>query len=465
MGRVTAMATITQILSIAHSGMTVSQAQAALVARNLANASTPGYAHEVLPVYPQLGTNGVGSGDPVAMRSFVVERSLAAATGRSNYYQSQLGHLSAAEAATNELDGTGLGKSFADFQEALSLASANPGGSVERQQVLAAAAALGDGFSVARAQLDQAASGAKEQAEVAATHVNQLSSQIAGLNARIRAARPGDELNGLMSMRSDLVQQLSGLVGLNVLQRPDGTIQLSTSGGRTIVEDAQAATLAVMAGGPPPRLIVSFVKEDGSRLPATGSLGGQLGGIVDSYDSVLSPAKTRLDEMAFSFMSTFNDTHKAGFDLDGTAGGDFFELPADAEGAAGAVKLSANIAGHPERVAAAADAALVPGDNQNLTTLIGLVGDAPVLADGSSLRAAWSAVGDSVSNSLVQAEAGVDLEQGSLDQLTNLLASEEGVNPDEEFARMSQATTALEAATRIIQVVQTMNDTVIAMMG
>lgn len=459
------MATITQILSIAQSGLTVSQAQAALVARNLANASTPGYAHEILPAYPQIGANGVTSGDPIAMRSFIVERSLAAATGRSNYYQSQLGHLAAAEAATSELDGVGLGKSFADFQSALSLASANPGGAIERQQVLAAAAALGDSFSVAHTQLDQAASGAKGQAEVVATHVNQLSSQIAGLNARIRAARPGEELNGLMTMRADLVHQLSAFVGVNVLQRPDGTIQLSTSGGRTIVEDAHAATLAVMAGGPPPRLIVSFVKEDGTRLPATGSLGGQLGGIVDSYDSVLAPAKTRLDEMAFSFMSTFNDAHKAGFDLDGNAGGDFFELPADADGASAAVRLSANITGHPERIAAAADASLVPGDNQNLTALIGLVGDAPVLADGSSLRAAWSAVGDNVSNSLVQARAGVDLEQGSLDQLTNLLASEEGVNADEEFAKLSQATTALEAATRVIQVVQTMNDTVIAMMG
>jgi hypothetical protein len=52
------MSSITAILSSARSGMMVSQAQAALVSRNIANAQTPGYVHEILPISAALGGLG-----------------------------------------------------------------------------------------------------------------------------------------------------------------------------------------------------------------------------------------------------------------------------------------------------------------------------------------------------------------------------------------------------------------------
>src|SRR5262245_19855035 len=144
--------------------MSVAQTAAALVSRNIANAQTPGYAREILPIAAALGGLGVTSGPPVAMRAALLERALQGANGRAGFYDSQVAHLTIAEEAVNDLDGVGLGKSLDDFRAALSALSANPSGDGERRELLRQGAALGASFAATREQLDDAAQGARDEA-------------------------------------------------------------------------------------------------------------------------------------------------------------------------------------------------------------------------------------------------------------------------------------------------------------
>jgi len=178
---------------------------------------------------------------------------------------------------------------------------------------------------------------------------------------------------------------------------------------------------------------------------------------------VAVPAVARVDELAYSFMDVFNQAHRSGFNLNGGTGYDFFELPATAAGAASQLNLSRDVDGHPENIGAAADAAGVPGDNTNANVLQGILSQNGVVADGSSVMDAYTTLGLSVSQTLVRNQDGASLEQGSLDQLQNLLASQTGVSIDEELIHITQANTALNASNTVLQQLQNMTDTVLSL--
>lgn len=460
------MATLQSILSAARSGMSVSQTAAGLVSRNIANAQTPGYAREILPIAAALGGLAVTSGPPVAMRAALLERALQGANGRVGYHESQSRHLSIAEAALNDLDGTGLGARLDDFREALSSLSANPSGTAERSTLLSQANTLGASFASTRRQLDQAASGTRDEAVATTAKVNSLAAEIAQIDQRIKSARPGEEINTYLARRSALVGTLSGLVDVDVRQRTDGTLHVSTAGGRSLVEGGEASKMVVEIGQPPARaLTVSFERPDGSRLAAiSGSeLGGELGGLVKAHDETLAPALEKLDKLAFDLMNAFNAQHANGFTPSGAQGGDFFTPPATADGAASRMTLVAGI--QPGDVAASTNAASGAGDNTNVLALYGLLTETGALPDGSSVNDFWRGIGSDVSHAQADAKAGAAFETGSRDQIENLLASETGVSIDEEMFQLTQAQTALEASTRVISEAQKMTDTVLSLVG
>jgi len=459
------MTTLQHILSITNSGLQTSQAVVASASRNIANANTPGYAHETLPLSSQLGGLGVVAGTAIASRNALLEQGIAATSARLGFYQSQTNQLDSMELAFNDLDGTGLGISMRDFESAVSAVAANPASITDRGQMLESARSLAATFASTRESVARAANDANEQAVSIAQEINSLAQQVAQLNSRIRSARPGEERNSLISQRAAVIDSIGGRIGVDVVPRSDGTVSLISSSGRPIVDSTFPATLAVNVSPPPAsEARVEFVGEGDTRLPA-GSVGGELGGLVEFHNDIAQPALERIDELAYSFMDAFNEAHRSGFTLNGATGYDFFDLPSGAQGAASKVALSRDVDGHPENIAAAADLAAIPGDNTNALVLQGILSQDGVMADGSSVVNAWETLGSSVSHTLLRTQAGVDLEQASLDQLENLLASETGVNIDEELIRVTQANTALSAANTVLQELQTMTDTILGMVG
>jgi len=459
------MTTLQHILSTAHSGMTAAQATVASASRNISNANTPGYAHEVLPLIAQLGGLAVSTGSPYGVRNVLLERGLAATASRLGFYDGQLPYLQVTEIATNDLDGNGLGISMRDFETSLSALAANPASMTDRTQALQSARTLGAAFAVSRERMSINASDVARQAESIASTVNGLAAEVAQLNQRIRAASPGEDRNSLLARRSAVIQELSTSVGVDAIPHSDGTVTLMTASGRPLVDSTFPSHIQVNVSAPPDsQLDVVMTRDNGSTTEPL-HLGGKLGGLVEFYNDVAIPAIQRVDEMAYSFMDAFNQAHRAGFNLNGGTGYDFFEQPASVSGAAAAMNLSRDVDGHPENIGTAIDPAGIPGDNTNAITLQGILSQSGVMADGSSVMEAWEALGTTVSAAVIQAAAGASLEQGSYDQLSNMLAVEEGVSIDEELIRVTTANTALEASNTVLQQLQTMTDTILAMVG
>lgn|GEM_PF-1754986 len=459
------MATINSIFTTARSGITVAQTAASLVARNLANQQTPGYAREILPIAAALGGLGVSAGASVGMRATLLERALQTATGRTSFHESQVNHLTLAETAVNDLDGVGLGSDIEDFRTAIAALAANPSGTSEREQMLSTGRSLGASFASTRSQLDASASNVRSEAVSVAGQVSDLASQIARIDQRVRSARPGEERNTYVTQRAALVGTLSSLVDVDVRTNDDGTIRVSTAGGRTLVEGGSASRMVVeSAGSPTQELTVSF-ERDGVKLAAmAGSqVGGALGGLIAAHEDTLMPAVQQLDALAFDFVNTFNATHAAGFTATGAPGGAFFATPTSTAGAAASVALASLLkAGD---IAGASDPSAGVGDNSNLLILADIAGQGGTLASGTSLPASWRGISTLVSRALVNAQDGAEFEASSRDQLQNLLASETGVSIDEEMFNLTLAQTALEASSKVIAAAQQMTDTVLSLVG
>ncbi|PIE17283.1 MAG: flagellar hook-associated protein FlgK [Proteobacteria bacterium] len=456
------MPTIQHILSVAQSSLQASQSAVAVANNNISNVNTPGWAREVLPLQAALGNMGVATSDPTALRNALLERSLGATSGRLGFFQTQVDHLSQLEAATNDLDGNGLGVALADFGAALANASANPGGSVERDQILQAARTLSGAFKTTRSQLDQGREAALADAEALASRANALAAEIAELNTRIQATA-GSDANGLVARRSDLVGQLSSLVGVHSVRRSDGSVHLETAGGRPLVEAGFASRLRVQVNGDVPEIVVE--KAQGQVLEMIGEIGGEIGGALEVYSDRVTPTVDKLDEMAYAFMEAFNSVHEAGFNLNGGTGLQFFDLPDAVEGAAAALNLSPDVDGFPEHIAGSADLGGVPGSNANLLALEALIDQDGVLPSGQSVEGAWNLIVDDFAYGLVRARAGVALETESLEMISNMLASETGVNIDEELIKVTQANAALEASSTVIKEVQTMTNTILGLVS
>lgn len=459
------MAPISSIFSTATSGMGVAQSAAALISRNIANAQTPGYAREILPLSVGLGGLGVLAGPPEAMRSALLERAVQGALGRTGFYESQVSHLSIAEQAVNDLDGGGIGPSLEAFQSALSALSANPSSADQRQALMNAARDLGSAFSSTRSQLDLTARGVRDDALSTADKINSLTSQIAQIDQRMRGARPGEERNTYATQRAALVEQVASLIDVDVRSNNDGTISLTTAGGRALVNGGVANKVVVSQDAPPKSaLAVSFEAPDGTKLPAVSNdFGGRLGGLVSMHNDTVMPAVENLDRLAYDFTTSFNSIHQAGFRADGSAGGDFFDAPLSVEGAAARVGLATGFTAND--IAAGLDPSMGAGDNGNLELLMQAAGESGQLAGGLSVPATWRQISTSVSRALSSAKTSAAFETASKEQLENLLASETGVSIDEEMFNLTQAQAALEASSNVIAVAQQMTDTVLSLVG
>lgn len=457
---------INAIATTARGGMQVAKTLTALASRNIANADTPGYAREFVQLMPELIGIGVRHGPLQSLKSEFLERALVGANGRHGFHQAQQPHLRVAEMGVNDLGSAGLAKAISDFRGAIQNLSANPASAPERDNVLATGQALGQAFTSTRTHLENTTNLARSAVMNTVDRVNELSSEVASLDTRIRGSRPGEERNTLVARRAASLQELSTHVGISVLHQKDGTVHVQTNAGRTLVEGGRADSIRV-ASNPPADgpLELTFISSDGTErapLGAASSIGGGLGGLIASHNDVLQPALTNLDQVAFDLATAFNTAHGAGAGLDGTTGRDFFEPIAAVQGAARALRL---VTGFERSHIAASIDPLVTGDNQTALALADLIGPDGVVSNGKSLGSAWTDISQSISRALFNANKGAEFELGSRDQLENLLVSEIGVSIDDEMMGIMQARTQLDAGATVMREVQRMTDTIFSMVG
>ncbi|MBT9560179.1 MAG: flagellar hook-associated protein FlgK [Myxococcales bacterium] len=449
------------LLSTGANAMSSQRTMLGVYGKNITNASTPGYSRE-RAIQTDMGW---GLGSQIvgidSLRDTTLQKSLLGSAQSFGFESARSRALQVAEPVVNGLDGSGLQQTLEKFFGALQSASANPSGLSEREVVLAEARALARSLNDAARGLEDARQAAADGAAQTIQTINAIANEVAGLNQQIRdiqgTGEPGHEL---VDQRDQLLAQLGQLADIDVVP-VDGLITVTLGSGQPLVDGTSASRLSMTGGGSAP-IGLQLTRASGfaQDVPSPERIGGQLGGAIDARDVTLTQSLAQLDDMAFGLAESMNAIHSSAIDLDGGTGSRFFDIPADAKGAALAIAVSADIVDRPKSLAFASDVANGPGDNTALLALIGLR-DLGLGASGLTPSQGLDAVTSKIASALSAADTEARASEARFEDVKAQVASRSGVSLQEEMVALTEAQRAFEASSKVIQTAEELFDAVL----
>jgi flagellar hook-associated protein 1 len=281
------------------------------------------------------------------------------------------------------------------------------------------------------------------------TEINSKLDTIADLSGRINEAQAaGQEPADLKDKRDALLVELTQKI--EVRTYTDGNGQLVVQGpGATLIQGDKARHLKLdVADDGSVQVFAQTASGSGGNVTKFLS-GGELAGVLQVRDVDTVAMQSDLDEFAFNLANQINSVHAGGFGLDGQAGRAFFEVGSTVQGAAGTLRVSADVAGQPNRLAAASSATSLPGDGAQAMLLAG-VADAPVAGlNGLDPGEAYGRIVGRVGQRKQNAANDVATRDAMTAQVETMRQSVSGVSLDEEMVAMTQYQRAFEAASRV----------------
>ncbi|HXY78242.1 MAG TPA: flagellar hook-associated protein FlgK [Candidatus Acidoferrales bacterium] len=442
-------------LSVALSGLSVSQQEMETTSNNVANANTPGYTREVSDVTAsdpvEIGSLSVGTGVVLqkieSLRDPMLQVQINQATQQNSSLNASLTQLQQIQTQFAS-DTSGIGADIANFFNSLQQLSPDPSDLTLRQGVLTAADTLATDFNNAAQNLQTQRTNVDQNVAQTVTQVNSLTSQIASVDQQISAlqsANQGD--NTLVDTQNNLIQQLSGLIDVQVIPTDQG-ITLATSNGTTLVSGSQSFALTTQPVAGNDGVEVQHIMAGTDDI--TNSLtGGSLAGLIQIRDQEIPSIETSLNQLAAGLATNLNAANAKGLDLETppVQGGNIFATPpAGGVGAAAAMTVTMT---DPSLLAASSDG--TPGSNGNLANLSAVANQD--VANGQTPIDAYSTLVGQVGTTTSNTSADADSSNLILQQLQDQNGSVSGVSLDEEASNLIQYQSAYQAAARVVSTV------------
>ena len=451
-------------MNIAVGAMLADQAALDTTSNNIANANTPGYSRQTVnfdetpPVEygGQLFGTGVEIGQITSQRNNVLQMSLDQATQQQSKYDSYLTSMQQAQTLFNETSGTGLQSSITAFFNSLQQLSTDPSNTSLRQAVLSAAQNMAQDFNSTSSSLTSLQQNVDQSVPQAVSQINSLTSQIAQLNSEVSAAEStGQNAGSLVDQRNQLISQVSGIIDVSQVDAGDGNVTLTTTSGAALVVGNKSFQLTTQAN---PTTGFQDVYSMGKDITSTIN-GGSLAGILQVRDSTIPSILSSLDSLASSLENSFNSVNKAGTDLNGNPGGNFF-VPPPAGGVGAAATMSVALT-DPSQIAASLDGSA--GDNANVNAMLALQHQG--IVNGQTPINAYSNLVFQVGNDVASAQSEEQGVTAAAQQLQNQIGSISGVSINEEAANLVQYQQAYQAAAQVASVISNLTSTAIEMVS
>lgn len=463
------------IFDIGKSAIFASQNALNVAGHNIANVNTPGFSRQELILEPAsatvVGGNYIGRGvtTPEVRRHYdkFIESQL---LGQRQSYGRSLSlneGLTYAEQIFNDAGDMGLSKALDDFFNAWNNVANSPDGHAERTVLLQKADTLVQRAKTMEGGLEDLLGQTDEELANGIEQVNSIAKQIADVNDKILKAEAGGTMNAndLRDTREKLLGDLADLVEFNYFESPDGMVTVIV-GDKNLV-DKKNFTPLVGARDASGNFNISM---DGVEV-GQDIVKGKLGGLLATREVVRDEMLTPLRKLMASLVYAVNGQHRLGFDLNGEAGGDFFQPPvADPDADYESVIKNLSVAvSDPRKIAAAsavdpATGAPLPGNNANALAMASL---AQKEVDISGTSATF----DSHYISLVSTVGSLSAAAGDSQSFDETLLSDiqfrrdsvSSVSLDEESADMIRYQRAFQAGARLVSVTDQLLQTVLEM--
>lgn len=221
-------------LELSRRALEAQQTALDITGHNVANANTQGYTRQIVNLQATtpdtilaMGRNvSLGTGvnlDTIGQaRDAFVDRQYRLETSKQNYWVAQQDSLSKVQDMFNEPSSDSISGDLNNFWNAWSDLSKNPENMGARSVVRERAIALTDSFHHISQQITDMRNGLDANVRVNINQINTYANQIKNLNDQIKRAEvAGDNPNDLRDQRNTLVDQLSQVVNVRVIEQKD----------------------------------------------------------------------------------------------------------------------------------------------------------------------------------------------------------------------------------------------------
>lgn len=305
---------------------------------NISNSSTEGYTRQRVnlrafePLYrPDLSraeTPGqVGQGVDIAsitrLRDELLDTRIVGETYDMGYWDTRDKYVAMLEEVYNEPQDVSLRTRLDEFWDAWQELSLYPESNSARQVVLTRGTTLQDAVHHQYKGLTAIRDMLNGDIEATVKQVNDITKQIAALNAEITKSKAmGDNPNDLMDKRDVLTEKLANLIDISVTKVDEDETYIIYAAGREIVQGKQFRSFDV----------VPVINNEGYSDVVWSDFGnkahfssGKLASLIELRDKDVRDEIRNLDTMTMNFVDLVNDVHKNAMALNGKTGIDFFK--------------------------------------------------------------------------------------------------------------------------------------------
>jgi flagellar hook-associated protein 1 FlgK len=306
---------IDSVASIALSGLQTAQAGITTVSNNITNVNTPGYVRENVQQSPLVAA-GVGEGVTVDSIQRVTNQFLesanynaAASAGSANVIsnlltqaQGAFGDPSQATSYLNQLSTV-----FSDFTAAAN----DPASNLPRSQTIDDLNNFLDTTQTVANSLSGITTQANAQIGSDVSQVNQLLSQINTLNTAITGANAsGGDASASQDSQSQLLQQLSSLIQINVSTQTNGTTVVRSSNGALLTGNGDVASLTFTPSQSGLNSIQ--ITTPNTNQSSTLQVGdGELQGLLSLTNNTIPGVQAQLSQYVSGAAAAINAAHNA----------------------------------------------------------------------------------------------------------------------------------------------------------
>jgi len=307
------------IAASAISALKTNSAALGVVANNVSNLNTPGYARRIVN-QQTLSAGGQLMGVDIATIQRVSNQFLAqeqlSASGASSQYDTMAGLFSQLNGLLGSPgDNQSLATQLTNLSAAFATASQAPTSSAGRTGVMNALNSLAQTFSNVSSTISSLRSQVDQQAVNSIASTNTLIKQVYDLNTQIKTANAGgNTASALLDQRDVVLGNLAQVMGIKTSNNADGSVNVSTADGVNLVSNTYAQLSysgSAQNGAYNSITIQDMNPANGQTIGSPFALdphldGGSLKGLIDMRDQVLGGLSQTLGNLAQQTALAFN---------------------------------------------------------------------------------------------------------------------------------------------------------------
>lgn len=438
-------------LDSARSGLDSIERQLALISQNVANAGTPNYVRETLPLSSLSsagGPMGVRAGQATRVMDEHLQADLFAAGAEAagaKVTQTALERIDQVSGSPGS--GQDLPSLLGALRDAFSGLGNDPGNETQQRNVVDRAQSLANGIYALSGALVRARQSAQDSLAEEVNTANDALRSVGRLSDQITLAKSrGQSTAELEDQRDGAMRSLAQLTGTRFAPQPNGDV-MAIAGNQVLslrVETGPFSLGSVNFSGGTPASAVPALMINGHPVE---SLGGEMGAHLKLRDGTLPNLQAGLDGFAYSLSETFANNGLPLFS-DGTA-----TVPASGSlGFSAIIQVSDAVQAAPSMVRDGTAPAGAVGD----TSLLNRVLDNVFGAGASSLSAQATSLVARHASLAAEAASAADTSGAVRTGLENKLGATTGVSIDRELADMIRLQNAYAANAKVMAAVQEM---------